>query len=188
MIEASFVNKIVSKLHSKKNHIGSDLSKRQSHKHSPKVHQKKSKGLLESIGVFDKSDRKANTLSKMDKEIEKEMKANREMVVKKKEARKKKLQAKKRKLMLDKKKKKVMKRKLKEKRRKRARERLLRKFDHLDTPMQVNKLKKIYANYGINIKKLNNSDLKFLVENSKKLLQTYYNPQAMQGKLIRSSS
>jgi len=65
---------------------------------------------------------------------------------------------------------------------------LLRKFDHLDTPMQVNKLKKIYANYGINIKKLNNSDLKFLVENSKKLLQTYYNPQAMQGKLIRSSS
>jgi hypothetical protein len=192
-IEASFVDKIVNRLHSKSKHGGVILAHHSPNHHSSKSRaksnvapKKKEKSILHKIGFFGKHERKTNSLSKMDAEIEKEMKANREMLKKKKEAQKNRKKEKRRKLLLEKKKKKLMKRELKERKLKRVRQRLLRRFDHLDTPMQVNKLKKIYQNYGINFKKLNNSDLKFLVENSKKLLQTYYNPQAMQGELIRS--
>ena len=64
---------------------------------------------------------------------------------------------------------------------------LLKKFHQLDSPDQINKLNSIYKSYGIKIKDLSVPDLKFLIKNTKKLLDMYYDPSSASGRIIRSS-
>lgn len=56
----------------------------------------------------------------------------------------------------------------------RKRKLLLKKFYNLDGKQQVRKLVSIYKSYGINIKKLNSKDLKYIIQNSKELLRKYH--------------
>ena len=64
---------------------------------------------------------------------------------------------------------------------KKVRKMLLRKFNTLDTKEQINKLKSIYASYGIKMSSLSNSDLKYLMKNTKRLLKMYYDPSGLGG-------
>ncbi len=83
--------------------------------------------------------------------------------------------------------KKKHKRVLKKFKQSRKQRKLIKKFNNLDSRDQMKKIKRIYESYGINIKKLGATDLKYLINNTKKLLKTYYNtnmnknPRNLQG-------
>lgn len=55
---------------------------------------------------------------------------------------------------------------------------LLKKFYSLDNKEQVRKLVSIYKTYGISINKLASKDLKYIIKNSKQLLEKYHNGNA----------
>ena len=61
---------------------------------------------------------------------------------------------------------------------------LYEKFNNLDSKDQMNKVKRIYSSYGINIKKLGYHDLKYLIKNTKKLLKTYYKNDQVQERAL----
>lgn len=63
--------------------------------------------------------------------------------------------------------------KVKPKRSKKERK-LLFTFNHLDSKDQMKKIKQIYKSYGINFNNLHEQDLRFLIQNTKKLLKKYY--------------
>ena len=65
--------------------------------------------------------------------------------------------------------------KIEERKEKVEHRKLMRRFNALDKPEQIEKLKDIYSQYGIRPSELSVKDLKYLIKNSKKLLADFHN-------------